>query len=163
MKKLYLTLIIATLLIGIVFAGELITSQFTKTISMDKEQRDYLLTKAVFDQSKGEVKEIKPTINIECSAKECKYSAVQEGIISSYDNIINREYCSKYNYTYDEKLQEIIGDGGCIEYSIYNLIEMQDQVSNLVAKRLTDYANRSLSEDKTIVEVSTGIISITEK
>lgn len=167
MKTIYISLIIATLLLGVIIvsgAGELIVSQFSKTSTMDKVNRDYLLTKVptVIDKGQPLPKEIKPEINIVCSAKECKYSAVQDGIISSYDNVLNREYCSEFNKTINEKLNRTTNE--CVKYSIYKIAEIQDQVSSAVTQRLSDYANSSINQDsKVTTEIATGTITITEK
>lgn len=156
MKKIYLGLLISICLISFVVAGDLIATQFTKDMPIDKTTRDYLLTKVptILDKNKAPLtKEIKPTINIVCSATECKYSAVQEGIISSYDNLINRMYCSEYDK-----------EGNCTKISAYSIIEIQDQVSKIVNLKLIDYATSSINQDsKTVNEISNGTITITEK
>ena len=165
MNKTLLIILISILCVGIVYAGsELIASAFTKTSTMDKQYRDYLLTKVqtTLDKDNKELpKEIKPVISIECKEKECKYSAVQEGIISSYDNIINRKYCSEHNKNINENGKTI---NECLIYSIYTLSEIENQVSELVTNRLSDYANQSIVEDtKIIIEKSKGDLTINQK
>ena len=128
-------------------------SNMDKTSELDKVYRDKLLTKLP-EVPKGEVKEIKPTIEIDCNEEQCKYSAVQSGLINSYDNIINREYCSEYNQT----------DSTCITYSTYTVAEIETMVSEKVTSRLSNFANASIERDaKTFDKVSEGTISVVEK
>lgn len=155
MNKIYLGLLVVMVLVAGVVIADVTISQFTKDVPIDKAQRDYLLTKVpqqVDAQGKLIPKEIKPVINIECSSVDCKYSAVQDRLISSYDNVVDRMYCSKYE------------NNTCTQQAQYTLAEIQDQVSTAVTSRLTAYANESMASDgKVTTEKATGTITITEK
>lgn len=156
MNKLYLTLIIATLLFGIIFvtSADDIIAKFTSTTTMDKASRDYLLAKLPTTMDKGQPlpKEISPAISIECNEDYCLWSAVQEGLISSYDNKIENKHCIKY----EKKL--------CLENQTYTTKEIEEQVVVLVNKKLSDYASSSMkSELKPYVKVSEGTIIVEEK
>jgi hypothetical protein len=156
MKKLYISLIFGILLIGIVIAGaEITANKFTKEKQIDKVERDYLLTKIpIITDEKGKElpKGLKPKIIIECYEKECKYSAVLDNIIQTYDNIITREYCEKI----DEKT------GECLKQGIYTLVEIEDQVSDIIMSRINQYSVDD-KVTKEVVEKSEGDLIITEK
>ena len=138
MKKLILILIICSIIIVGVTA-DVIVSNMTGTTTMDKQLRDFLLTKvsASLDaQGKPLPKEIKPAITIECLGNSCKYSAVQEGIIQSYDNVFD-----KGNMT---------------------TTEMETYVSNIVTQRLSAYASGDMNKQN-YTKVSEGSLTIGEK
>lgn len=164
--------IFGLLIMGVVIADTVLT-QFTKSTSMNKAQRDFLLTKVPIVMDKGQPlpKEINPVINIECSTHRCEYSAFQDGIIASYDNIIYRDYCARMGdgkrcMRYDDINQTkcLQYNQICVDKAIYTLEEIQDKVSVLVTDMLSAYANSSMEEgQKTLTETSTGKIIITEK
>jgi len=153
MKTITIT-ILGILLIGIAVAGGVLTTvSFEKTNEIDKTTRDYLLTKvAEVDSTKGEVKQIKPIIDLRCFDKECFWNAYQENIIQSYDNQITREYCK----TKDE--ENIL----CIEQGIRTLEEMNQIVSDIVYSKIGDFAisDQIKQEPK---EISEGTLEIREK
>jgi len=174
LNKLYLTLIIATLLFGIIFvtgAGELIVSKFTKTVELDKTQRDYLLAKLPVTMEKGQPlpNEIKPVITIDCNHDYCKWSAVQTNLIQSYDNIIDKKYCVEMGNgtickNFDEKGICLEYEQVCIKEVIYTITEIEEQVTAQVSKRLSDYANESIKSDlKPYIKTSEGTLEITAK
>lgn len=138
MKKLILALIICSIILTAVVTADIV-STMTKQTQMDKQLRDYLLTKvtATLDaQGKPFPKEIKPAITIECLDTTCKYSAVQEGIINSYDNVFD-----KGNMT---------------------TAEIETYVSDIVTQRLSDYASGDMNKQN-YTKVSEGTIEIISK
>lgn len=178
MKTIYLFFIIGFSIIGIVVASDLVAvNNFTKDVSIDKEARDFLLTQAV-GENKAPL-EINPAINIDCSETECKWSAYQEGVISTYDNILNKKYCVEYktgtrcldlgympcdgraNCT--EKCHRYSKD--CIAEREYTTEEIENIVSTQVTQRLINYANSEIKEgDKSVyTKVSEGELNIGEK
>ena len=131
MKKLILILIICSIIIVGVTA-DVIVSNMTGTTTMDKQLRDFLLTKV----STGQAKEIKPNITIECSGNICKWSAVQNGIIQSKDNVF-----SKGSMT---------------------TLEIEAYVSDIVTQRLSDYASGDMNKGS-YIKVSEGTVIINQK
>jgi len=122
-------------------------SNMDKTSELDKVYRDKLLTLTTD-------KDIKPIIEIDCNEEQCKYSATQSGIINSYDNMIERKYCSEFNQT----------DNSCLTYSTYTVAEIETMVSEQVTSRLENFANASIERDaKAFDKASEGTISVVEK
>jgi hypothetical protein len=84
--------------------------------------------------------------------------------MNSYDNMIDRKYCSEYNYTYDEGKGKEISDGNCLEYSYYTISEIENQVTEQINQRLKDYVNVSIERDNKVYEkASEGTIEVVEK
>lgn len=152
-KIIAVSLILTIILVGTIFvtgADEIIVNTFTKTSSIDKVYKDFLLTK-VPEVSKGE-KEIKPNIIITCNEDYCKWSAVQEGLIHSYDNLIKKQYC--INLT----------NRTCLEYGVYTNAEIETLVSQKVSNMLINYANKSIdSSNNTYTKISEGSLEVTAK
>ena len=155
MKKIYLTIILSILIIGIVSAGIGIGA-YNETRELSKVYRNELL-------SQTDANEINVNVSIECNDDYCLWSAYQQGIISSRDNKIDKSYCSKY-----ETLEDF-GDGEdlrgeCISYSDYTDAEIQDMVADGVQARLENYANASIERKADAYEDwGTGNLEITEK
>lgn len=120
--------ITALTLLGMVTAGVLdVLSGVERTEELSKEVRDTLL------QESG-LSEINISINLECETDGCPdnciWSAVQEGIIGSYNNNIDR--CSK----------NCMGEGEnetCI-YTEYTTEELIDQIQSRIKAKLENYA-----------------------
>ena len=149
MKKQSIATIVSVLLvITLVSAGIFESvSNMDKTSELDKVYRDKLLTLTTD-------KDIKPIIEIDCNLEQCKYSATQSGIINSYDNMIERKYCSEFNQT----------DNSCLTYSTYTIAEIENMVSDAVTGRLSNFANVSIERDtKAYEKASEGTISVVEK
>ena len=88
MKKLYLTILLSVLLIGIVSAG-IGLGAYDKSRGISKGYRDELLSQTDADK-------INVSIDIKCNNESCLWNAYQEGIISSRDNKIDKSYCNEY-------------------------------------------------------------------
>lgn len=163
MKITLVSIILATIiLVGTIFvtgASDISNSfnEFSKSSELDKSYRDFILTTipTTYNSKGGEItKEIKPVINIDCSDRECKYSAVQDGIINSYDNIIDRYYCIDFD----------IINSTCRTEKQYTTSEIENIVSTQVNNKLTVYANSSIERiNKPYTKISTGVITINEK
>ena len=154
-NKLIIASAVLIILIGIIFvtgADELIINSFSKSISIDKTQRDFLLTKVPEIEGKAQ-KEIKPVVTIDCNKEYCKWSAVQEGLLNSYDNIIKKEYCKEK----DEKNKI-----NCFKYEIYTDEEIENLVSEKIASMLSKYADNNIKSNP-YVKVSEGTIEVIEK
>ena len=155
MKKLYLTILLSVLLIGIVSAG-IGLGAYDKSRGISKGYRDELLSQTDADK-------INVSIDIKCNNEYCLWNAYQEGIISSRDNKIDKSYCNEY-----ESLEDF-GDGEdlkgkCISYSDYTDAEIQDIVADAVQVRLENYANTSIKRKADAYEDwGTGNLDITEK
>ncbi len=147
MKKTILIIMLALLLIGIVTAGIGI-SGLNKQRSLEKEQRDILL-------SKTDLGEINPNVEVRCLNNYCLWSASQEGIISSESNSIQRYWmnCTFFNETIREcEIEERID---------YTDDEIQDIVADAVLNKLKNYADAEISRE-IYEDLITGNIEIIE-
>ena len=136
-----------------VIGADLITSNMSKITTIDKATRDYLLTKVEV----GKAQEIKPNIKIDCYDTACIWSAEQSGIIQTYGNVIDRNYCT------DGKVK-VVGSQvqfTCTKPAIYTLAEIEDKVTQIVVNTISANAKSEMTI-KPIVEGSTGTIEIWE-
>jgi len=151
MNKKILISIIGILLIATILASEITINNFTKDKIINKDIRDYLLTKTNEDK-------ISLDIEISCSKDSCLWSAKQKGIIDSKDNFIKKDYsyCSKY------KKED--GYNICVEKKIkhFNNEEMEDLINDLITKRINDYAEKEMNKE-IYVKSSIGNLELKEK
>lgn len=156
MNKLYLTLIIATLLFGIIFvtsADELITTLFSKSISIDKAERDFLLTKV--PEISKDVKEIKLNLTISCDAENCNYKATQKGLPTIVGKVTR---CSTECLEPSEDIFR-----GCSKENTVclDMKGVENFVSEQITNRLEIFAKQNMPLNYT--EISKGTITVEEK
>lgn len=161
------------MLLSIFVSAELSLNIFNKSIDIDKTQKDYLISKMPLTMENGHAvtQELNPEINMFCSASKCEYSVFLDNIISSYNNIVSRQYCFKYNNSdvcekFDDKGKCELYEKICSEIANYNISVMESKISQIVADRLIQFANNSISEDenkKLNIEMAKGNLLITSK
>ena len=146
MKRKILVPLMAILVIGIVSAG-IGLDALDKTRTLEKAQRDMLL-------SKTEEATINPDVEITYNGEYYLWSAVQEGVINSHHNRMEKDYCSETNET----------SGECITYTDYTDAEIQDMVADAVQAKLSNYANAEISRaNNPQADWGTGNVEIIEK
>lgn len=97
MKKLYLTILVGILVLGLVSAGLGIGIFINENREISEELRNELL-------SQTDAVEINPTVNIKCSDNYCLWSANQTNIINSHNNKFSR------NDMTDAEIQDYVAD-----------------------------------------------------
>jgi hypothetical protein len=156
LNKIYLTLIIVSLLFGIIIvtgAGEIILTSFSKSVEMEKTSRDFLLTK-VPEVSK-DVKEIKMNITISCDKDTCNYKATQKGLPTIIGKV-NRcsTECFKFS---DDIFRTCLSENRvCLDIK-----EIESLISEQIKSRLEIYAKNNIPLNYT--EISKGTLEITQK
>jgi hypothetical protein len=155
-NKLIIASLILTILVGIVFvtgADELITTFFSKSVTIDKAERDFLLTK-VPEVSK-DVKEIKMNITISCDTGNCNYKATQKGLPTIVGKVTRcSTECLKIS---DDILRTCLEENKvCLDMK-----GVETLVSNQIVNRLEIYAKQNMPLQYT--EVSKGTITVEEK
>ena len=148
MKKLTLTIIISILLVGSIIATGISISN--KSRDLDKGTRDIILN-AIPEN------EISLEVLISCSEDDCIWSAYQDGLINTHDNIISKHYsicvsCEKI--TKDSRVEE----------RVYTNEEIENKVMDIIEGRITSYANvLTEREDKTYLETGNINLKFLEK
>lgn len=125
MNKLYLTLIIATLLIGVVFAGIITTTN--PIIILDKISDDTI-------KNKLGITEIKPIITKNCYDKQCIVTLNQEKLLGSNVIVIDR-------YKYDCILTDINKLTEVCNLTLKTDLEIDKEILNKTKEILNNYAD----------------------